>query len=208
MRQRIIGDGGERHEKDDRYRLDDRTRYVLGWSNKAKVLAFEQEADGYQERMRLIDMLVSGELPWTGDEGYRKAEVTGGGVSLAEVHAQTMESKRHPGLYICGEVLDIPADARTRTTIKAASGQPTWRVLTRDNKEIHRCEMPTRPADWYPAARVVQAQGIVSVQANCSTIAALAMMQERARVQDRPLDELAQTILDGGERFYSRPRDH
>ena len=58
------------------------------------------------ERIRLIEILVSGELPWTGDEGYRKAEVTGGGVSLAEVHAQTMESKRHPGLYICGEVLD------------------------------------------------------------------------------------------------------
>jgi predicted flavoprotein YhiN len=58
------------------------------------------------ERIRLIETMVSGELPWTGDEGYRKAEVTGGGVSLAEVHAQTMESKRHPGLYICGEVLD------------------------------------------------------------------------------------------------------
>jgi predicted Rossmann fold flavoprotein len=58
------------------------------------------------ERVRLIDVLVSCELPWTGDEGYRKAEVTGGGVSLAEVHAQTMESKRHAGLYICGEVLD------------------------------------------------------------------------------------------------------
>ena len=59
-----------------------------------------------EERIRLIAMLVSCELPWSGDEGYRKAEVTGGGVSLAEVHAQTMESKRHPGLYICGEVLD------------------------------------------------------------------------------------------------------
>jgi predicted Rossmann fold flavoprotein len=58
------------------------------------------------ERLRLIDMLVSAELPWTGDEGYRKAEVTGGGVSLAEVNAHTMESRRHPGLYICGEVLD------------------------------------------------------------------------------------------------------
>jgi predicted Rossmann fold flavoprotein len=58
------------------------------------------------ERIRLIETLVSGDLPWTGDEGYRKAEVTGGGVSLGEVHAQTMESKRHPGLYICGEVLD------------------------------------------------------------------------------------------------------
>lgn len=59
-----------------------------------------------EERLRLIHILVAGELPWTGDEGYRKAEVTGGGLSLAEVHAQTMESKRHPGLYVCGEVLD------------------------------------------------------------------------------------------------------
>jgi predicted Rossmann fold flavoprotein len=59
-----------------------------------------------EERIRLIDMLVAGELPWSGDEGYKKAEVTGGGVSLAEVHPQTMESKRYPGLFICGEVLD------------------------------------------------------------------------------------------------------
>jgi predicted Rossmann fold flavoprotein len=59
-----------------------------------------------EERLRLIDVLVRGELPWTGDEGYRKAEVTGGGVSLAEIDPRTMESRRHPGLFICGEVLD------------------------------------------------------------------------------------------------------
>src|SRR5206468_11938516 len=58
------------------------------------------------ERRRLIETLVAGELPWTGDEGYRKAEVTGGGVSLAEVDPRTMESRRHPGLFISGEVLD------------------------------------------------------------------------------------------------------
>jgi hypothetical protein len=58
------------------------------------------------ERRRIIDTLVSTELPWDGDEGYRKAEVTGGGVSLAEVDPRTMESRRHAGLYICGEVLD------------------------------------------------------------------------------------------------------
>ena len=58
------------------------------------------------ERKRLIDALVAGVLSWDGDEGYRKAEVTGGGVSLAEVDPRTMESRRHPGLYICGEVLD------------------------------------------------------------------------------------------------------
>jgi predicted Rossmann fold flavoprotein len=58
------------------------------------------------ERLRLIEMLTRGPLPWSGDEGYRKAEVTGGGVSLAEVDPRTMESRRHPGLYLCGEVLD------------------------------------------------------------------------------------------------------
>ena len=58
------------------------------------------------ERLRLIEMLVRGELPWSGDEGYRKAEVTGGGVALSEVNPRTMESRRHPGLFICGEVLD------------------------------------------------------------------------------------------------------
>ena len=58
------------------------------------------------ERRRLLEVLLRGELPWSGDEGYRKAEVTGGGVSLAEVDPRTMESRRHPGLFLCGEVLD------------------------------------------------------------------------------------------------------
>jgi predicted flavoprotein YhiN len=58
------------------------------------------------ERLRLIEMLVRGELPWSGDEGYKKAEVTGGGVSLAEIDPRTMESRRHPGLFIAGEALD------------------------------------------------------------------------------------------------------
>jgi predicted Rossmann fold flavoprotein len=59
-----------------------------------------------EERLRLIEILVRGELPWSGDEGYKKAEVTGGGVALSEVNPRTMESRRHAGLFICGEVLD------------------------------------------------------------------------------------------------------
>jgi predicted Rossmann fold flavoprotein len=61
---------------------------------------------GRAERLRLIDALVRGSLPWTGDEGYKKAEVTGGGVSLADVDSQTMQSRRHKGLFMCGEMLD------------------------------------------------------------------------------------------------------
>jgi predicted Rossmann fold flavoprotein len=58
------------------------------------------------ERSRVIETLVRGALPWNSDEGYKKAEVTGGGVSLAEIDPRTMESRRRPGLYLCGEVLD------------------------------------------------------------------------------------------------------
>jgi hypothetical protein len=58
------------------------------------------------ERTALIDCLTSFVLPWTGDEGYRKAEVTGGGVALDEVDPRTLESRRQPGLFLCGEMLD------------------------------------------------------------------------------------------------------
>ena len=59
-----------------------------------------------EHRQQLVAALTRMPLPWTGDEGYRKAEVTGGGVSLAEVDPVTMESRREPGLFLCGEMLD------------------------------------------------------------------------------------------------------
>lgn len=58
------------------------------------------------ERIALVERLTSYALPWTGDEGYRKAEVTGGGVALEDVDPRTLESRRAPGLFICGEMLD------------------------------------------------------------------------------------------------------
>jgi len=58
------------------------------------------------ERLRLVTLLTRYRLPWTGDEGYRKAEVTGGGVKLGEVDPGTLESRRTPGLHLCGEILD------------------------------------------------------------------------------------------------------
>jgi hypothetical protein len=58
------------------------------------------------ERLRLIELLVRGVLPWNGDEGYKKAEVTGGGVDLSEIDPRTLESRHHRGLFLCGEMLD------------------------------------------------------------------------------------------------------
>lgn len=59
-----------------------------------------------EARKRLLATLLHWPLPASGHEGYRKAEVTGGGVHLSEVEPRTLQSKRCPGLYFCGEVLD------------------------------------------------------------------------------------------------------
>ena len=45
---------GERHEKDDRHRLDDRRHYVLGWSNAEKITALERDAK--QQETRLAEL--------------------------------------------------------------------------------------------------------------------------------------------------------
>jgi predicted Rossmann fold flavoprotein len=42
-----------------------------------------------------------------GTEGYEKAEVTAGGVDTNDLSAKTMESKKVPGLYFIGEVVDV-----------------------------------------------------------------------------------------------------
>ncbi len=58
------------------------------------------------QRLALLRCLTRYSLPWTGDEGYAKAEVTGGGLDLGEIDAKTMESRLHRGLFLCGELLD------------------------------------------------------------------------------------------------------
>jgi predicted Rossmann fold flavoprotein len=58
------------------------------------------------ERHRVVEALTRHPLPWSGDEGYVKAEVTGGGVALDEVDPRTLESRIAPGLFLCGEILD------------------------------------------------------------------------------------------------------
>jgi hypothetical protein len=42
-----------------------------------------------------------------GTEGFAKAEVTAGGIDTRELSSQTMESRRVPGLYFIGEVVDV-----------------------------------------------------------------------------------------------------
>jgi hypothetical protein len=59
------------------------------------------------ERAKLVGAIKRLALPVTGTLGFEKAEVTAGGVALAEVDSRTMQSKLVPGLYLAGEILDL-----------------------------------------------------------------------------------------------------
>jgi predicted flavoprotein YhiN len=59
------------------------------------------------ERAKLVSALNQLRLPIVGALGFEKAEVTSGGVALDEIDPRRMESKRRPGLYLAGEILDL-----------------------------------------------------------------------------------------------------
>lgn len=96
-------------------------RTVRGWLDRqlparlADALIYKAEIDPEKllaylkkdERVRLLGALYRSELSVSGDMGYAKAEVTAGGVDLAEVHRTTLESKLQPGLFFAGEIVDI-----------------------------------------------------------------------------------------------------
>ena len=60
-----------------------------------------------ESRNRIVHSLLQYSLEVTGVFGYKKAEVTAGGVDLKEVKVSTMESKLVDGLYFAGEILDV-----------------------------------------------------------------------------------------------------
>jgi predicted Rossmann fold flavoprotein len=83
-------------------RLGDRLVALAGVGTEVRLAELSRAA-----RLRLIAVLEEFRLPVAGSEGYATAEVTGGGVPLSEVHLDTLESRRVPGLHFAGEILDV-----------------------------------------------------------------------------------------------------
>ena len=74
----------------------------------ASVAADRAMADLTRDQRRaLVHALVALPLAITGSRGYNYAEVTAGGVSLAEIDPGTMASRLCPGLSLVGEILDV-----------------------------------------------------------------------------------------------------
>jgi len=62
---------------------------------------------GNAQLQKTASVLNAWQLKFIDTEGWHKAEVTLGGVSTDELSSKTMESKKVPGLYIIGEVVDV-----------------------------------------------------------------------------------------------------
>ena len=60
-----------------------------------------------RDLQQLAHSLQTWQLTPNGTEGYKKAEVTSGGVDTRELSSNSMESQRSPGLYFIGEVVDV-----------------------------------------------------------------------------------------------------
>lgn len=78
----------------------------------AKVLPFTRETGSLSdaELKLLADTIKKWEFSVLGTSGFGAAQVTAGGLKTEAFDPTTMESKRHPGLYALGEVLDIDGD--------------------------------------------------------------------------------------------------
>ena len=60
-----------------------------------------------EERRKLVNNIKGLRCGILRDLGFEKAEVTSGGVNLREVDSRTMNSLKHPALYLAGEILDL-----------------------------------------------------------------------------------------------------
>ena len=79
--------------------------WLAGMPDDDAALPMPQQRD--RTLAQLAERLQRWELKPQGSEGYRKAEVTAGGVDTRELSSQTLESERIPGLHFIGEVVDV-----------------------------------------------------------------------------------------------------
>jgi predicted Rossmann fold flavoprotein len=84
------------------------SRLADGWLQANGFARDARLADLPDKQLRRIgDSLNRWIIVPNGSEGYRKAEVTLGGVDTAELSQQTMMAKKMPGLYFIGEAVDV-----------------------------------------------------------------------------------------------------
>jgi predicted Rossmann fold flavoprotein len=84
-------------------------RFAEAWLSATRSTLPETPVNEYGNKSlkQLASQLHAWQVFPNGTAGYKKAEVTLGGIDTTELSSRTMESKKVPGLYFVGEVVDV-----------------------------------------------------------------------------------------------------
>ncbi|HLX48033.1 MAG TPA: SbcC/MukB-like Walker B domain-containing protein [Streptosporangiaceae bacterium] len=126
----IKGSGG-RHEKNDTTRIDDRSNYVLGWTNERKIEALLTEAAGLQRRQNLLD-----------DEQKKCAGGLAAAISRGKALARLAETTEFTEIDWQSLVNKIESLTAEKRTLERASQE-----LERLTREIERVQRETETAE-------------------------------------------------------------
>lgn len=118
-----IKDPSGRHEKDDRSRIDDRSRYVLGWSNADKLRALRDQRERLQDKLATLGQRI-------GEIGDARSELNG----RLETLARLEEFSRFADIDWMSLARQIASLAEERARLEAASD--TLQELGRQLKEV------------------------------------------------------------------------
>ncbi|WP_224249613.1 ATP-binding protein [Hyalangium gracile] len=212
---------GERHEKDDRYRLDDRSRWVLGWTNEGKRKTLEAKARGLEARLQ------TAAAKWRELEAKRKA-LQGRGellgkltvfdcfreldwksialdIQLGEVHLRQLESASNVlrtlerQLDKCERELEA-----TQAKLKAVEKRQARQEVQEDDarKVLTACQQAQRDAT--EAMRACYPR----VEALCTEVGkGAALDTDTAEERERQVREELQRRIDGEGKRQERARD-
>lgn len=179
-----IKDRGTRHEKDDRYAIGDRTRYILGWRNEAKIAALEQEENGLLRRIQAAERqrdqarareerLRELELHYVRLEGFREFAELNWREAALEVQRLTQEleqlRKGSDRLRVLQEQLE-KLEKRLAGTEAALETAREKRSVRRDRREeaqkqlesaLQQAEQatPTQREEVYPLVAAMWSEG-------------------------------------------------
>ncbi len=115
----LLGNGNGLHwlQEQQAQRADSELKTLLGERFTRKLASALLEHFGIDNRPlrqytpaqleAIVNQLGNWQITPAGTEGYRTAEVTLGGINTDEISSKTMESKKQPGLFFIGEVLDV-----------------------------------------------------------------------------------------------------
>lgn len=118
-----IKDPSGRHEKDDRSRIDDRSRYVLGWSNADKLRALRDQRERLEDKLATLGQRI-------GEIGDARSELNG----RLETLARLEEFSRFADIDWMSLARQIATLAEELARLEAASD--TLQELGRQLKEV------------------------------------------------------------------------